>query len=69
MDEEDPRRLVLYIDNEQIPLEHEFVYYKSMVGNNTKDYLRASGAYIFRPDGAPVPVCDKQKKPKIVSGK
>jgi len=39
-----------------------------MVGDNLKDYKRASGAYIFRPDGEPIPVCDNQKKPRRVSG-
>lgn len=68
MDQEDPRRLVLYADNEELPLIQEFLYYKSMQGNNTKDYLRSSGAYIFRPDGAPIPVCNRQKKAERFKG-
>jgi len=59
---------VLYADDEEVPLIQEFLYYKSMEGDNTKDYKRSSGAYIFRPDGAPVPVCDNQKKPERISG-
>jgi len=39
-----------------------------MVGDNSKDYERSSGAYIFRPDGAPLPLCDNQIKPRRVSG-
>lgn len=69
IDEQDSRRFVLYVDNEEYPLVHEFLYYKSMEGDNTKDYKRSSGAYIFRPDGPPVPVCDGHKKPIRISGK
>jgi len=39
-----------------------------MSGDNQRDSHRASGAYIFRPDGAPIPLCDNQKKPRRVSG-
>jgi len=34
-----------------IALQQSLKWYKSHAGNNTKDILRASGAYIFRPDG------------------
>ena len=34
----------------------ELLYYRGMNGNNTKFEFRASGAYIFRPDGPAVPV-------------
>ncbi|XP_015365919.1 PREDICTED: lysosomal alpha-mannosidase isoform X1 [Diuraphis noxia] len=68
IDDSDPKRFVMHINNEEIPLIQEFLYYKSMTGNNYKDYNRSSGAYIFRPDGAPIPICDNQKKPRFVLG-
>lgn len=68
IDENDPRRFVLYADDEEVPLIQEFLYYKSMEGDNTKDYKRSSGAYIFRPDGAPESVCDNPKRPERISG-
>lgn len=34
----------------------ELLYYRGMKGNNTRFEFRASGAYIFRPDGPTVPV-------------
>jgi lysosomal alpha-mannosidase len=34
----------------------ELLYYRGMKGNNTRFEYRASGAYIFRPDGPAVPV-------------
>ncbi|XP_013402708.1 lysosomal alpha-mannosidase [Lingula anatina] len=34
-----------------IPLQHEFKYYQSFAGNNSKGIYEASGAYIFRPNG------------------
>lgn len=58
----------MYADGQEIPLVQEFLFYKSMEGDNTHDYKRSSGAYIFRPNGAPVPVCDHQKKPERISG-
>ncbi|VVC31552.1 Hypothetical protein CINCED_3A003390 [Cinara cedri] len=68
MDENDPRKFVLYAGGDEVPLIQEFAYYRSMAGDNEKDYNRSSGAYIFRPNGTAVPVCDKQKPPERISG-
>lgn len=68
IDEHDPRRFVLYNEGEEVPLIQEFAYYRSMVGDNLKDTNRASGAYIFRPNGVAIPVCDKQTPSERISG-
>ena len=39
-----------------VQINQNFLYYKSKTGNNSAPDLRASGAYIFRPDGqSPLP--------------
>lgn len=40
----------------EIKLEDEFLYYKATVGINDRPEHRASGAYIFRPNGDPIPI-------------
>ncbi|XP_050536748.1 lysosomal alpha-mannosidase-like [Daktulosphaira vitifoliae] len=68
IDNDDSRSFTMYVNNVERQLVHEFMYYISMVGDNTKDFKRASGAYIFRPNGTAVPLCDVQKKPKVFKG-
>ena len=41
----------------EMSLEQNFFFYRGMVGNNSDFDSRASGAYIFRPNGSvPVPI-------------
>ena len=40
----------------QVPLKQELLFYRGMAGNNTEFEYRASGAYIFRPNGTATPV-------------
>lgn len=68
IDEHDSKRFTLYADDEEIPLMQEYLYYKSMKGDNFRDFKRASGAYIFRPNGTSVSVCDSQKKSERFTG-
>ncbi|XP_050429142.1 lysosomal alpha-mannosidase-like isoform X2 [Adelges cooleyi] len=68
VDFQDSRNFTIHLNGEDRSLLHEFMYYKSMVGDNTKDYKRASGAYIFRPNGTAVSFCDKQNKPVVFKG-
>lgn len=68
IDEHDSKHFILYVDDEEIPLIQEYLYYKSMEGDNTKDVKRASGAYIFRPNGTAISVCDSNKKPERITG-
>ncbi|KAJ1527978.1 hypothetical protein ONE63_007908 [Megalurothrips usitatus] len=42
-----------------ISLNQNFLYYRSMAGDNEQFSTRASGAYIFRPNGTEVPVTGK----------
>ncbi|XP_050536747.1 lysosomal alpha-mannosidase-like [Daktulosphaira vitifoliae] len=64
----DSRQFTMHISGLEVPLQHEFFYYKSMNGDNKKDYKRASGAYIFRPNGTAVPICDHHNESKIFKG-
>ena len=51
-----------------VELKQNFLYYKSMAGNNTRPELRASGAYVFRPDGqTPLPFNQTNIESKIIS--
>ena len=38
-------------DGKSVPMNASFHYYKGMIGNNKDALHRASGAYVFRPDG------------------
>ncbi|XP_049803878.1 lysosomal alpha-mannosidase-like [Schistocerca nitens] len=46
----------IMIDGEEMALQQNFHYYEGWVGNNSEPALRASGAYIFRPNGSSVAV-------------
>ena len=39
------------VDGKEMPLTQEFLWYGGMSGDNSAEEKRASGAYIFRPDG------------------
>ncbi|XP_050428079.1 lysosomal alpha-mannosidase-like [Adelges cooleyi] len=65
---QDSRRYTMYVDGQEIPLTQEFMYYKSMAGNNSEDVHRASGAYIFRPNGSASSICDHLNESKIFKG-
>ena len=39
------------VDGKETPLTQEFLWYGGMSGDNSAAEKRASGAYIFRPDG------------------
>ena len=44
----------------EMTLEQNFFFYRGMVGNNSDFDSRASGAYIFRPNGSvPIPISTK----------
>ena len=44
----------------EMKVEQNFFYYRAMVGNNSDFDNRASGAYIFRPNGSqPLPVASQ----------
>ncbi|CAG7723264.1 unnamed protein product [Allacma fusca] len=48
--------------NSEIQLSQNFYYYHGMKGNNSDFDSRASGAYIFRPNGtSPIPIAQKVK--------
>lgn len=58
----------MYVDGVAVPLLQNFLYYKSMAGDNRKAINRASGAYIFRPNGTALPICDHSNESKIFKG-
>lgn len=39
----------------KFPVHQDLLYYPGMVGNNSRFEFRASGAYIFRPNGTALP--------------
>ncbi|CAG2167933.1 unnamed protein product [Oppiella nova] len=49
-----------------VGLTQDFAYYKSMPGNNTRPELRASGAYVFRPDGQSIAYNNSEFEAKVV---
>jgi len=54
----------------EIDLLQNFYYYEGMAGNNSKFENRASGAYIFRPNGSqPTPIAAKVLSYTILRGK
>ncbi|XP_050428078.1 lysosomal alpha-mannosidase-like [Adelges cooleyi] len=64
----DSSRYEMYVDGVAVPLLQNFLYYKSMAGDNRKAINRASGAYIFRPNGTALPICDHSNESKIFKG-
>lgn len=52
--------------NKTYNIQQNFLYYNGMIGNNSKSEWRASGAYIFRPNGtSPHPVSSVVKAVKF----
>jgi len=51
-----------------ISLEQDFLYYKGFYGNNTHARYRASGAYIFRPNGTEAVNLAENVKTEIIQG-
>ncbi|XP_054162243.1 lysosomal alpha-mannosidase-like, partial [Oppia nitens] len=49
-----------------VDFKQQFKYYKSKSGNNTKPELRASGAYIFRPEGSSLAYSDYDFEAKLI---
>lgn len=56
---------VVLDDGKEIKFEHDFKYYLGMSGDNSKFEKRASGAYIFRPNGT-VRSFDKSNSPPTI---
>lgn len=52
---------------EELDVLHEFMYYDSMVGDNSFPTQRSSGAYIFRPNGKPIEI-NKTPTVKVYKG-
>lgn len=47
-------------DIQMVPVSQNFFVYTAMAGDNSKEQFRASGAYIFRPNGTEaIPIADK----------
>ncbi len=55
-------------DNRAVGLQPSFAYYKGHVGNNSMADFRASGAYIFRPDGQTPHLFDQKPNTTVVQG-
>lgn len=57
------------VDGEVHKVSQEFVYYKGAAGHNYNVHYRASGAYIFRPNGSEVVVRQERKvELRVVKG-
>ncbi|XP_054710202.1 lysosomal alpha-mannosidase-like isoform X2 [Uloborus diversus] len=52
-------KMIQLADGSNLTVNQSFYWYRGMNGNNTKSEFRASGAYIFRPNGTePLPLGD-----------
>ena len=60
-------RKVVLENGEEIKFEYEYKYYLGMNGDNSKFEKRASGAYIFRPNGTAQTFDKQNNRVKIVS--
>ncbi|XP_065568469.1 lysosomal alpha-mannosidase-like isoform X3 [Artemia franciscana] len=58
----------IVIDGVAVTLSHSFLYYKGMSGNNSRFKFRASGAYIFRPNGTDADQISEVVKLNVYTG-